>query len=86
MLQRFDLFGAVKPFRRCMRCNGLLVPVAKEAVSERLAPKTRRYYDEFYVCQGCDQVYWKGSHYRRMQGFIERIVGWNANRTADGRR
>jgi uncharacterized protein with PIN domain len=74
VVQRFDLYGAVSPFRRCMRCNGLLQPVAKEAIIERLEPKTQEYYDEFRTCQGCGRVYWKGSHYQRMQRLIERIL------------
>jgi uncharacterized protein with PIN domain len=29
VLRRFDLFGAVDPFRRCLRCNTLLQPVGQ---------------------------------------------------------
>lgn len=74
VLRRFDLFGAVRPFRRCMRCNGLLEPVPQEAVADRLPPKTLTYYDEFRLCQGCGRVYWKGSHYQRMQQLIARVL------------
>ncbi len=74
VLRRFDLFGAIAPFRRCIRCNGSLHPVSKQAVAHRLLPKTRQYYDEFRVCEGCQQVYYKGSHYQRMQEFIRRVV------------
>ncbi len=74
VLRRFDLFGAVSPFTRCMRCNGLLEPAAKEDIIDRLPPKTREYYDEFRICTGCDQIYWKGSHYERMQQLIARIL------------
>jgi uncharacterized protein with PIN domain/sulfur carrier protein ThiS len=74
VLRRFDLFGAIRPFRRCIRCNGLLQPVSKQAISHRLPPKTRQYYDEFRVCEDCEQIYWKGSHYQRMQEFIARVL------------
>lgn len=73
VLRRFDLFDSTTPFRRCMRCNGLLQPVSKKAIRNRLPPRTQQYYDEFRLCQDCDQIYWKGSHYRRMQQFIERV-------------
>lgn len=75
VLRRFDLFRAIAPFRRCLRCNGLLEPVPKEGVIDRLEPKTRQYYDEFSTCQGCGRIYWKGSHYQRMLSFIARVVG-----------
>jgi uncharacterized protein with PIN domain len=84
VLQRFDLFGAVKPFRRCMRCNSILQPVAKEAISHRLPPKTRQYYDEFRICRACDQVYWKGSHYQRMQRFIQSVLAQEQNGLVTG--
>ena len=74
VLRRFDLFGAIAPFRRCMRCNGALESVSKDDVADRLAPKTRQYYDEFARCQACRRVYWKGSHYERMQRYIEDVL------------
>jgi uncharacterized protein with PIN domain len=74
VLQRFDLFGAVSPFARCLRCNGLLHPVSKEEISNRLLPETREFYDEFWICPACDQIFWKGSHYERMRRFIEGVL------------
>jgi uncharacterized protein len=75
VLQRFDLIDAIEPFHRCLACNGLLAAVDKEEILDRLLPKTRRYYDEFYRCRACEQIYWKGSHFERMQRFIEELRG-----------
>jgi uncharacterized protein len=74
VLRRFDLFDAVAPFTRCTRCNGVLQPISKEAISHRLLPKTRQYYDEFRICRTCDRIYWKGSHYQRMQQLIRSVL------------
>jgi uncharacterized protein with PIN domain len=74
VLQRFDLLGSIAPFQRCVHCNALLQPTQKESVSARLQPETKRYYDEFSVCPACDRIYWKGSHYRRMQRFIDSLT------------
>lgn len=73
VLRRFELQEEIDPWRRCLRCNGELQPVSKEAVLHRLEPKTRRHYDEFHRCQDCGNVYWKGSHYPRMRRFIARM-------------
>lgn len=70
ILQRWNLFPYSRPFRRCMRCNGLLQPVAKEKIEHRLQPLTRLYFDEFRICPACQQIYWKGSHYERMEKMI----------------
>ncbi len=73
ILGRYDLFAAIKPFGRCVHCNALLEVVAKEQILERLEPLTRLYFEEFQRCPACDQIYWKGSHFERMQAFIEEL-------------
>lgn len=70
VVERYHLRYWVKPFHRCLRCNHPLEPVAKEAILHRLLPLTRQYYSEFHRCPACDQIYWKGSHYERMERFI----------------
>jgi uncharacterized protein len=77
VLRRFDLFGAVAPFRRCLRCNAPLNPVAKESIAERLQANTRQYYDEFRICPLCDRIYWAGSHHRHMNDFVREILASN---------
>ena len=74
VIQEFDLIQRMRPFRRCIHCNGILQPVPKEAVIDRLLPETRQYYDEFFLCPRCGHIYWKGSHYRRMKQFIESVI------------
>jgi uncharacterized protein len=74
VVRRFQLAGRTVPFRRCLRCNGPLEPVSKEAVFDRLEPKTKLYYNEFAICRACDQVYWKGSHYERMRELAARVT------------
>lgn len=73
VLRRFDLFGKILPFQRCLRCNSPLQTIEKEAIIHRLEPMTRLYFNEFRICQNCDRIYWKGSHYQRMEGFLEKI-------------
>lgn len=74
VLQRFNLFKLVQPFKRCIRCNGLLVPVAKESILDQLPQKTQLSINEFHRCGECSQIYWKGAHYERMEQFIERLL------------
>ncbi len=74
VLQRFDLFKLVSPFQRCLRCNGLLEPVDKQSIVEQVPEKVRVQIDEFQRCQDCDRIYWKGSHYERLQQFINGVL------------
>lgn len=73
IMERFNLLQQISPFQRCLRCNAPLQRVNKEAVLERLEPLTRKYYEEFHICPACGQIYWKGSHYLRMQEMIEKL-------------
>ncbi len=77
VLRRFDLYGLIAPFSRCVHCNGLLEPVNKADVLDRLLPDTIRYYDEFRRCPACDRIYWKGTHYERMKQVIAEIMAEN---------
>ncbi len=74
VVRRYGLAGRTTPFRRCLRCNHPLEPVSKSAVLDRLKPLTRQYFEEFSICPACDQIYWKGSHYDRMQHLIARCL------------
>ena len=67
----FDLLSSTLPFSRCMRCNGLLKPVAKKDLVNELDPLTEKYYNEFFRCSSCENLYWKGGHWERMRLFID---------------
>ncbi|MBD0344659.1 MAG: Mut7-C ubiquitin/RNAse domain-containing protein [Coleofasciculus sp. Co-bin14] len=74
VLRRFGLFELSKPFQRCIRCNGLLKPVAKESILDQLPAKTQLSINEFHRCGECAQIYWKGAHYERILQFIEGVL------------
>lgn len=74
VVNRFELCASVVPFRRCLHCNRALRPVAKESIMHRLLPHTKRHYDEFHLCSGCDRIYWKGSHHQRMLLLITDVI------------
>ncbi len=66
VIQLYGLADKLRPFSRCLRCNGPLVPVDKTKILHRLEPLTIKYYDLFHRCADCDRVYWPGSHRERM--------------------
>lgn len=74
VIRRFDLLRQARPFHRCLRCNHPLEQVEKSAILDRLEPKTKVYYEEFVRCPVCDQIYWQGSHFERMQAMLSEIT------------
>ncbi len=73
VLRRFDLLGLVRPFSRCIACNGRVREVEKKEVLSELQPLTRRYYERFYRCDACGRIYWEGSHFERMRDLVRRM-------------
>ncbi|MCJ7774086.1 MAG: Mut7-C ubiquitin/RNAse domain-containing protein [Desulfobacterales bacterium] len=71
VLKRFDLYSQIKEFYRCTMCNGVISPINKSDIRHRLGPKTDKYFNEFYFCPGCERIYWKGSHYKKLKKKIE---------------
>ncbi len=63
-----------KMFTRCLHCNHLIEDVAKELILHRLEPKTKKFFNKFSICRGCDRIYWPGSHWEKMNKLVK-IVG-----------
>jgi uncharacterized protein with PIN domain len=84
VLRRFDLAGDVAPLSRCARCNGLLIPVDKDAVLDRLPPRTRMEHHQFAQCGRCGQVYWPGSHTTSISQFVDAARGAATGRRGAG--
>jgi len=74
IISRLDLYRAIKPFSRCLRCNRELDPVEKEAIHDRLPSRSAPFYSRFWICNECGRIYWEGSHWRRMEQVIGELV------------
>lgn len=70
VLKHFDLYLAIDPFNRCIKCNGKLETVDKGSVIHLLQPNTIKYFDKFFRCTNCRRIFWEGSHFQHMQNFI----------------
>jgi uncharacterized protein len=74
VIRRFSLRSSLRPFSRCISCNGMLKEVEKARVLHLLPPQTKECFDVFYQCNGCGKVYWEGSHYEHMQHKLEKLL------------
>jgi uncharacterized protein with PIN domain len=73
VVRRFDLGRDLKPFTRCIQCNSTVEQIDKASVLGQLEPLTRVYYEEFRRCTGCGKIFWRGSHFAKLEGFLERL-------------
>ncbi|MCK5571954.1 MAG: twitching motility protein PilT, partial [Bacteroidetes bacterium] len=60
VLERFDLRESLAPLTRCLVCNTPLGKVAKEEVIDRLPPRVRETFEDFWQCMSCKRVFWRG--------------------------
>jgi uncharacterized protein with PIN domain len=74
VVRLYDLSSKIKLLSRCIPCNGLLVPVSKETILDRLEPLTRKYYDTFHICEKCKKIYWPGSHQEKIISFVKEVL------------
>ncbi|WP_319370487.1 Mut7-C RNAse domain-containing protein [uncultured Ilyobacter sp.] len=70
VLKRYKLYDRVDPLTRCFKCNDKIFPIHKENIKNRVPEKSRKIFEEFYICKKCHMIYWKGSHYDRFKKII----------------
>jgi len=63
---RFKLEINVK-VSRCPKCNTRIKPVSKTDVITKIPKTTSSYYNEFWECPMCRQVYWRGAHWKKIE-------------------
>ncbi|QKZ15591.1 Mut7-C RNAse domain-containing protein [Spirosoma sp. KUDC1026] len=77
IISRYPLADQIHPFQRCLVCNGSMEPVAKETVKDQLSPLVREGQQAFWRCDTCNRLYWEGTHFQRMQAFIQALLHTN---------
>lgn len=51
---------------RCPKCNTKIKPVEKDQIAAKVEKATFTFYNEFWECPKCGQVYWQGAHWKRI--------------------
>ncbi|MBD3426932.1 MAG: hypothetical protein GF409_06855 [Candidatus Omnitrophica bacterium] len=65
-------FSEEDMFRICVECNSPLEPVEKEKVKGRVPEYVYRTHKQFKQCPECDKIFWKGSHWDMVTGWLEK--------------
>lgn len=77
VLFRMDLRDLVRPFSRCLVCNGELAECSLEERAGKVIPEIEsRYHDlDFRKCRSCERIFWPGSHYDHMRTWLNEVLG-----------
>lgn len=73
VVERLDLWGAARPFTRCLVCNGPLEAVEAAQVGACVPHRVLEAHRAFTRCRGCGRVYWPGSHHAAMLRRLEEL-------------
>ena len=72
----------------CSLCGGVLERVTKAEVSAEVPAGVQRSHRVFFRCVTCGQVYWKGSHWKKLRSLAGRLgqkrLATNSRRREDG--
>jgi uncharacterized protein with PIN domain len=74
LVHHFSLTDKIRPFSRCLACNGELIKVTKEEVGDQVPFFTRRTQTDFSRCAGCGRIYWPGSHRQAMEAKLQSLL------------
>ena len=74
IVDRLQLAASARPLTLCLHCNRPLTEIDQSAVAERLPPRVAQTYRRFTWCEGCDRVYWEGSHWQRMRELVRQYT------------
>jgi len=74
VVKKFDLKSQFKSFTRCMECNSIFIKVEKEEIQNKIDQDIYKIFNEYFYCQNCDKVFWKGSHFKRMETYIRELI------------
>ncbi|HIH20449.1 TPA: hypothetical protein HA244_04240 [Candidatus Micrarchaeota archaeon] len=73
-MEKFRLKAKNSPsFILCPRCGGKIKRIAKNKVEGKVFPRVFRQQKFFWACAGCGQIYWKGSHWKKISKKLEKL-------------
>ena len=54
----------------CPICNTPIKSTQKEQIETLLKSNTARYYEQFWQCPNCGQIYWQGAHWKQITNIL----------------
>ncbi len=64
--------------RYCTVCGGKLEKIEKKKVKGRVWPFTYKTHNQFFQCGQCEQIFWRGSHWKKIRETLEGVTPWDS--------
>jgi uncharacterized protein len=86
VIEAFSLQREINPFTRCTICNAALQSIDREAVAGRVPQRVYARRRRFDQCTGCGRIYWRGTHFRKLEEISRAYARTRGPRTPPVRR
>ena len=74
---KYNIPTKIDPERsRCSKCNGNLITLKdadKEQVKGLVFEQTFDYYEEFWLCEDCNSVFFQGGHWKNIEIYLKKL-------------
>lgn len=69
---------------RCMDCGGALTTVSRDEAEREAPPGALASCDDFFRCARCRRLYWRGTHWTRIEATRSEVAERLTERTGSG--
>ena len=76
LTKKLNINWMFRPFSRCVNCNSVLHEADVEQVTN-LNRSLKLSVNNVYYCEQCKQLFWEGSHVRRMRARLEEFTKYS---------
>jgi len=74
IISKIQLEKHIRPFTRCLLCNGVIENVEKDEILNRIPKVTASRVNEFGRCAGCGKIFWHGAHSKGLNRSIDAVM------------
>ena len=58
---------------RCIVCNGNLQQIEKYKIIGKIPEGVLEREEKFWMCDSCQKIYWEGTHFEKLQEFVNKL-------------
>jgi len=69
----FHIFQRLNLFTICSLCNIPAQPISREEIRDRIPEAVKNNFENFWICPGCQRIYWQGGHIQRLLEKMQRM-------------
>lgn len=69
----FHIFQRVNLFAICSLCDIPVQSISREEIRDRIPETVKNNFEKFWICPGCQRIYWQGGHIQRLLGKMQRM-------------